>query len=501
MDAAIITISSQIMTLKIYESKTRVVDETLQFRVSIGHDIYHAGLIEVTTLKEMCRGLEGFRLKLEEFVIEGALVFATASIREAENALYVKDYVYNRTGFSWYWLDNAEERQYHQLAVAEHVPNYQERLKEGALLVDIGSGSIQLTMYQREELVFSQHVKLGPLRIQEVVTRMENQIDRHQDLIEDYILSKIESLQPTIESTKELKHLIVFGTDLKVFNQLFQAYDQLTVHHFHEVYTQLHEKEPRAFATEFQVSRVEYLQLLPSVIILKLMLQWTNASQLHRSESDLCDGLIAAQNERALLAFEQDLMTAVWRIAERFQCSKLNNDAVLLYATRVFDQTGDIHNLSNRERLLLQVACILRNIGNLVSMNHHYLHSYYLINEMEVIGLSNREKQIIAHCVRYHSSLTPLTDTLHFQYLSEQQAVIIAKLTAILRIADALDDSRQQKISRVNVTIEKQNVHLDLYSNDEITLESWVLANKASYFECVFGMNFTFKEIRSNALA
>ena len=114
--------------------------------------------------------------------------------------------------------------------------------------------------------------------------------------------------------------------------------------------------------------------------------------------------------------------------------------------------------MGDRERLLLQIAVQLHDCGKYISMGDVAECSYQIIMATEIIGLSTEERQIIANAVRYN--------TTEFVYYSEIAGevgmdrsvyLLIAKLTAILRIANAMDRSHYQKVKEYEGYAEGQN--------------------------------------------
>lgn len=112
--------------------------------------------------------------------------------------------------------------------------------------------------------------------------------------------------------------------------------------------------------------------------------------------------------------------------------------------------------MGKRERLLLHVSCILADIGNYINQQGHYNHSAYILQSTKVLGLSNTENLIIAEIARYHSSEAPSASEVHFKNLNPDVQMKVAKLSSLLRIADALDDSREEKIQK-NFSITTRN--------------------------------------------
>ena len=63
---------------------------------------------------------------------------------------------------------------------------------------------------------------------------------------------------------------------------------------------------------------------------------------------------------------------------------------------------------------------------------------------------------------------------------------MIAKLTAILRAANALDRSHHQRITEINVSVKEDELVLTTACNEDLTLERGTLEEKDSLFEEVF---------------
>ena len=89
-----------------------------------------------------------------------------------------------------------------------------------------------------------------------------------------------------------------------------------------------------------------------------------------------------------------------WLAVARFD--KPHGQHVAALATRLFDELGDEHGLSPRDRLLLQVAALLHDIGIYVSLRAHHKHAQYLLAASQIFGLSDEETAIIANIARYH---------------------------------------------------------------------------------------------------
>ena len=149
--------------------------------------------------------------------------------------------------------------------------------------------------------------------------------------------------------------------------------------------------------------------------------------------------------------------------------------------------------------LLLAVGINVADIGNYISQDEHYHHSYYVLKANPIIGLSDKENTIIAELARYHSAEAPRVEQHHYNQLPPDVQMRMAKLVAIVRIADALDDSHQQKISKLTVSLRDNELRLTAYSTQDLALEEWAFANKAKLFYEVYGIKAVLKQRRSEA--
>ena len=156
-----------------------------------------------------------------------------------------------------------------------------------------------------------------------------------------------------------------------------------------------------------------------------------------------------------------------------------------------------VHGMGDRERLLLQIAVQLHDCGKYISMGDVAECSYQIIMATEIIGLSTVERQIIANAVRYN--------TTEFVYYSEIAGevgmdrsvyLLIAKLTAILRIANAMDRSHYQKVKNMKAMLKDRTLLLTVDSEQDISLELGLLMDKVEFFEEVFGIRLVFRRKR-----
>ncbi|MCI1882270.1 MAG: exopolyphosphatase [Sporolactobacillus sp.] len=492
---ASITIGLQVIVLKIADMTTMKVIESASADVTIGADIYNDGIIDFATVDQACRALEGFVQIMRDYGAGEYRFAAASSVQEALNADYVKEQIRIKTGLNLEWLTNAEERYLHNHAVFYKTRDFGRLIRTGTMLIDIGSGSMQLTAYDRGHFIFSRNIKLGPLRIREMLGDLENHSGNYVDIMEDYILSKIGGYDQFSPQDVDYKQIVLVGTDLLAFQRAFMKTSSNTIDrdYFDRLYRRVLDMPVQVLAKQYHVPYDSASQLLPSAMILKIMLNKTKAERIIFSEADLADGLLIHDERlhhklKTDRSYLEDTIISARNIAARYHCDAEHIRIVEAFAMHLFDRLKPLHGLEKRSRLLLRLAAILEDSGSYIDMNAHYVHSYYIIQSSEVLGISDDEREIVANIARYHSAETPEKQAEPFCRLTEKSRLIVAKLTAMLRLADALDDSRQQKVKKITVSLRHDQVIITAKTDDDLSLEKLTFGEKSAFFEEVFGL-------------
>ena len=149
-------------------------------------------------------------------------------------------------------------------------------------------------------------------------------------------------------------------------------------------------------------------------------------------------------------------------------------------ALRLFDQLEEVHGLRNTDRRVLLAAALLHDIGQFVSYQKHHRHSWYLIRNAELPTFSREEIELIALVARYHRRARPSRGHEGWDELDADDQARVARLAAILRIADALDREHLALVVSLEVEVDGDTLELHVQGTGELVLEKWSLAKKAS---------------------
>ena len=187
------------------------------------------------------------------------------------------------------------------------------------------------------------------------------------------------------------------------------------------------------------------------------------------------------------------------KIAQKYQVNLEYSERVASWALHLFDQTqGLLHQWGSDERELLWAAGILHNCGLYVSHSSHHKHSYYLIRNGELLGYSEIEIEVIANLARYHRKSLPKKKHENYQNLPKKYQQMVSQLSALLRLAIALDRRQKGAIADIKCELKKDKREFYMWlrpanPEDDCALELWNLDYKKEAFEEEFALKLIAK--------
>ncbi|MCT4593450.1 MAG: HD domain-containing protein [Anaeromicrobium sp.] len=472
--------------------------ETLRKTVMLGKESFSLGHISFETVDVVCEILKGFKDLMTQYEVKTYRAVATSAIRDASNRSYILDQIEIKTGIHIDVLNTSEEKFITYKGIEEDLVNFKELKDEGVIIVDIGTGSIAITQYKDSQLVFTQNIKLGALRIKETLSTLEGKTLNYYKIVEEFFISNIDKLDMSL--FKDKKNFVGLGGVMQTLKSIEKKLnnnytdDHFSKEDFLGLYNQLINQSPYKIVEEFEISFEKADILIPALIIFKKFLELSKVDNIYISTVSLKDGVICDlidhkfKTERQRI-FINDIISSARSLGKKYDYDKKHACAVEKYGLKIFDSLKRIHGLRTHERLIMQLACIVHDIGKYIKYNGHYIYSYNIIKATGIIGISERDLEIVASIAKYHSTLVLSDKDQDLKGLDTKTKIIIGKLSAIVRLADALDRSHKQKIKDIKVKIDKKDIIIYIYTNEDTLLEEWALEKKSYLFKDVFGYN------------
>lgn len=464
----------------------------------IGRDTFASGEISLISVRDLCDTLRGFRRLMNDYHIKEYRAVATSGVREAYNRLYVLEQIRVRADLEVEVVNNAEERFIMLKALRDYLPDVPGMRHEGLLVVNIGMGALEATVYNQGVLQFSEHIKAGSLRLREILADLEKTTLDFPGIVEEYVESKIYLLEPLIKPL-QLKNVVGLGGELSSIlslcrrEKLTGKQDFISSPALVKLYSRIRRMTVEQLVETYDLHRNEAEILLPSLVIFKRFLEFTEASGIHVPMITLRHGILANMvddwfDTQRKYDFANDIISSVWYLGRKYGSDEQHAAHVANLALSIFDQTKTLHKMGARERMHLQIASIMHDIGKFINLTQHEKHSSSIIRYQEILSLSKRELNIIANIARYHSERIPTYNDARFRALKDEDKTRVSKLAAILKLADALDITHKQKVRAVEITRSGDRLDFSLFTHQEILLEAWSFDSHCDFFEEVMGI-------------
>ena len=165
-------------------------------------------------------------------------------------------------------------------------------------------------------------------------------------------------------------------------------------------------------------------------------------------------------------------------------------------ATSLFDQMKASLDLDPDGRDLLQAAALLHDVGYVVGYRQHHKHAYNLIAHAPLDGFTPREREIIALVARYHRRSAPKKKHRFWASLPSEDRDLVRRLSALLRVADALDRRHSQRIRDIRCRVTRRHARFDLVARGDVSVEIHAAEAKSKLFRKVFERDASFRMMR-----
>lgn len=477
--------------------------ENLHKPVRFGKEVFTTGRLGGAVIREAIGILKNFKLVIESYGIKKVQAIATSAVREAADRDNFVDQVFVRTGIDIEVIEGPEENRLELLAVEHALSGKIDLQQKNCLIVEVGSGSTEMILLNQGNVEITRTLSLGSIRLPEQLVAGKTDPAVIQRVLKRNIHEVV--LYAAREyNFEQVDTFIAIGGDMRFVSQqlvekITERYAVLEKKAFQSFIQQIGKMTPEDIANQYGLAYADAETLYPSLLVYSNFLAETKAESIVVPMVSIRDGLLIELSQ-LLSGFKRtdvakQVLNSARHLAAKYQYDKGHAACVASLAVKLFDLLSQDHGMGTRERMLLEVSAVLHDIGVFISPAAHHKHSSYLVEAAEIFGLRKSDKDIVAAVIRYHRRSVPRPTHVPYMSLPKADRAVVSKLASILRVADALDRSHQQKIRQF--TLERAEDSYTIWIADEIgdiSLERSGLQEKGGLFTEVFGAPIVLKQ-------
>jgi exopolyphosphatase/guanosine-5'-triphosphate,3'-diphosphate pyrophosphatase len=477
------------------DSWFRLSDEIHEV-VRIGEGLEETGLLAKQPMERALETVELYAHFCRATGIDDVQAVATSAIRDASN----RDEFLERAALDVRVLSTEEEAFYGYLAAVNSTT-----LTNGVAL-DIGGGSMQLTLVKDREGRDMRSWPFGAVRMTErFLAREKNVKSKHLKALREHVgaalddvpwLGKGGALAGIGGTVRNLGTAAMLREELPAFGVQGFPLRRKVLDDMVEDFAEMSPAE-RGKVPGIKPERGDLI--LAGAMVVQAVMEAGGFDVMEVTEAGLREGVFFSQllKHRDPPLFNNVRRASVRNLAAEYDQNTAHTAHVAELSLTMWDALGTGDPV---ERELLWAAAMLHDIGMSIDYDDHHKHSRYLILNAGLPGFSPRETALIGQMTRFHRKGNPRLGP--FSALGRDgDEELLTRCSAVLRVAEQLERSRDQAVDRVQVRVDNGRVELCLEAHEDVSIARWAAISEADVFKKAFGRELEISEARSSRTA
>lgn len=440
----------------------RIVEQERQ-PVRLGREVFHTGKLDPGAADSALRVLKDFKSAADRYRVKAIRAAGTSALREASDS---RKFI-SRAKAAGVPLEALSEQDEARLISLGIMSGLRFHLPLG-LFLDIGGGSVELTVADPANTFCLFSLPLGAVRLTENYFTADPPRAKEVKSLRQHVRERVETVARRIQKEK---FTMAFGsggtitalaeTDTRAGHEgkdsslivlrrqrLKALLDLLTARTVRE----------RAETISGDPKRADII--VAGGIVLHEIMAAIDLDYLFVSRRGLRDGLMIDLLQRSYPGSgpwqpDADRAESLEQVCQKYSYDVAHSRQVSQLALNLFYQLQPLHKLAEKYASILHAAAMLHDIGLFIGDGKHHKHSYYLIKSSGMKSFSKLDLELVANIARYHRKAHPSQKHLGFSQLSPVDQDVVRKLSSFVRVADALDFRREQRVESISCALDK----------------------------------------------
>jgi len=473
--------------------------------VRLGHSTFTSGNLDPATIDQAVAAFVHFRQRFDHHGVSLYRAVATSAVRHAANRDVLLHRIYHEAGIELDVIEGEEEARLVRKAVVQALGT---QAQQARAILDLGGGSLEVNL--RQGSVWRGHsLPVGTVRLLETFGLDGAIGDAEAGMVRRYTATLMQSF--TRAGSAADIAAITGGNAEALAKIIAPATSGLPIVELAALEKALPEivgasVEQRMDRYSVKRDRAEVLGI--AALVFATVARQLGFARLIAPGVGVREGLLMELAEtarevqaKAEGAHDKALLTAARSFANRVDHDTTHGEHVRLLARALFHQLRDVHGLPDDLAVLLEVAALLHDVGEVVNTRGHHKHSEYMIRWGRIPGLDDGAREMVALMARCHrKDAGRAKELINASPLPKDQRAQLRKLTALLRLADSLDTDHRSRVEQVVCTRMGDAIVLDLVVRDGPSRDDARLIRKSDMVKDELGLDVRVTVARATAV-
>ncbi|BCX50218.1 exopolyphosphatase [Haloferula helveola] len=465
----------------------------------LARDIFRYGEVGGETTERIVEILDGFRAAAAETgarLDTTSRAVATNILVEASNHERFLNRVRIACGLAINPIDDGEMTRLIYLKTRRRLKDTPPMKRKTSMVLHVGPGNTRALLFENGAISRYTSYRMGAHRTRESIEGSYAGGEAMRRVIREHASGNLGQLKFDYHDIKA-NALVLIGYEIQQISRFLTdskgGCSRKTLARLSAQASQMSDLE---LVQHFQIDYQTAEALVPAMETNLTIAEALDVDDLYVPSSDYEQGLLLdlLVSNQLTESLDLEVLRSARILASRYLSDPSHGEHVAKISLHLFDLLADLHGLGTHDRMLLEVAAILHEVGTFVSPRAHHKHSEYIILNSEIFGLDRRDVTVIALVARYHRHSGPRLDHPNYRELAPSDRILVSKLAAILRVADALERTHDQRVHEIVTRQDRHQLHLALPGVPDVAVERLAMHGKSDLFEQVFGLEVVIED-------
>ena len=470
--------SARLVIFQILDGGYFTVIDEIRESVRLGQDMERDGFLKRERADETIKTLKMFRKLCDAHKVDKIMAVATAAVRRAKNQRGFLDEVSATCGIQLKVLSDEEESNYVYQGVINSI-DYPR-----GIIMEIGGGSTKIIHYNRRNILNYATLPFGAVTLTDLFKDDGISSEKQTEKIEEFFTEQLKSIEWLSEVQPETCFIGVGGSfrNLCKVSKMVKRYPLDIIHNynvsldeFNHIYDMIRvlDLDKKKKIKGLSSDRAD---ILPSALaVVKSFMGFMNFDNITISGSGLREGMMLNySNPQSIDKPVSDVLNySLNTLIKMYGTDTAHVENTVNLAIQLFKQLRVLHKFPRQYAKILKIAASLHDTGLSVKFYNSQKHSWYIILNSNIYGVSHREIVLAAFVVAEHkkSNVCMGDWTKYKDLVTEEDLDVVKKLGVILRLAESLERTRTGVVKSIDCDILGDSVIMKTVTEGDATLE------------------------------